>query len=57
MAQKVFGIREAKNGTETDELLENGSKLGTKRERQNVEEDPSPGGWWCPGKGGKKLVH
>ena len=56
MAQKVFGIREAKNGTETHELLQTRASWAP-RVWHNVEEDPSPGGWWCPGKGGKKLEH
>ena len=54
MVQKVFGIHEAKTGTETDELLQTGTD-GHQRVWQTVEDDPSPGGWWGPGKGGKKL--
>ena len=54
MVQKVFGIREAKNGTETDELLQTGTD-GYQRVWQNVEEDPSLGEWQGSGMGGKKL--
>ena len=42
MVPKVFGIREAKNGTETNELLQTGTD-GHSRVWQNVEEDSSPG--------------
>ena len=38
MVQKVFGIREAKNGTETDELLQAGAD-GHRRVWQNVKAD------------------
>ena len=41
MVQKVFGTCEAKNGTETDELLQAGAD-GHQRVWQNVEEDSSP---------------
>ena len=41
MVQKVFEIREAKNGTETDELLQTGTD-GHQRNLQSVEEDSSP---------------
>ena len=54
MVQKVFGIREAKNGTEADELLPTATD-GHQRRRHNVEKDASLVGWWGPSKGGKKL--
>ena len=38
MVQKVFGIREAKKGTEIDELLQAGAS-GHKRVRQDAEND------------------
>ena len=43
MVQRVFGIREAKNGTEADELLQTGTD-GHQRVWQHVEKDPSLGG-------------
>ena len=49
MVQKVFGIREAKGGTETDELLQTGTD-GHQRVWQNVEENSSPGRWYGPAK-------
>ena len=44
MVQKVFGVREAKNGTETDELLQTGTD-GIQRIWQNVEENSNAGRW------------
>ena len=43
--QKVFGIREAKNGSETDELLQNGTD-GHQRIWQHVEENSNSRSWW-----------
>ena len=54
MAHKVFGICEAKSGTETDELLQTGTD-GHPRAWWNVEEDPSPGRRSGPSEGCKKL--
>ena len=42
MAQNVFGMREAKNGTKADELLQIGTDEHP-RVWQHVEEDSSPG--------------
>ena len=42
MVWKVFGLREAKHGTETEELLQTGTD-GHPRAWQNVEENSSPG--------------
>ena len=44
MVQKVFGVREAKNGTETDELLQTGTD-GHQRIWHNVEENSNAGRW------------
>ena len=44
MVQKMFEICDAKNGTETDELLQSGTD-GHPRVWQNVDEDSGPGGW------------
>ena len=44
MVQKVFGICEAKNGTETDELLQVGTGGHWRA-------------WWGLGKGGKRLLN
>ena len=44
MVQKVFGICEAKNATEIDELLQTGTH-GHPSAWQNVEEDSGPGRW------------
>ena len=52
--QKVFGLREAKSGTETHALLQTGTD-GHPSVWQNVEEDPSPGRRQAPSKGCKKL--
>ena len=45
MVQKVFGTCEAKNGTETNELLQTGTD-GHPRVWQNVEENSSLGRRW-----------
>ena len=44
MVQRVFGIREAKNGAETNELLQAGTD-GCQRTWQNVEENSNLGTW------------
>ena len=41
MVQKVFGICDVKNGTETDDLLQAGAG-GHQRVWQNVEADSGP---------------
>ena len=52
MVQKVFGICEAKNKTETDDLPQAGAD-GHQRVWQHVKADSGPGGRWGLGKGGK----
>ena len=54
MVQKVFGIREAKNGTETSELLQTGTH-GHQRIWQNDEKNPNFRGWESPSPRGKEL--
>ena len=56
MVQEMFWLREAKNGAETDELLQTGTD-GHPRVWQNVQEDPSLGRRQDPGNGRKKLEH
>ena len=53
MVQKVFGIREAKNGTETDELLQTGTD-GHQRMWQHVEENSNSRRQQSPSQGGRK---
>ena len=62
MVQKVFGICEAKNGTETDELLQTGTK-GHQRIWQNDEKNSNSRGRKSPSQrdeerieGGKKRI-
>ena len=54
MVQKVFGICEAKNGTETDDLLQTGTD-GHQRIWQDVEENSNTRGRKSPSQGGKKI--
>ena len=54
MVQKVFGKCEAKNGTETDELLYTGTD-GHQRVWKNAEENSNSGRRQSPSQGGKKL--
>ena len=53
LAQKVFWMCEAKNGTTTDELLQNGASRH-KTLRQHVKTDPGPG-WQGSSQGGGKF--
>ena len=52
MVQKVFGIREARNGTKNDELLQAGAS-GHKRAWQDVETNSGSRGRQNSCKGGK----
>ena len=52
--QNIFGLCEAKNVTEIDELLQAGAG-GHKRARQDVKTDSGSGGWQGSGQGGENL--
>ena len=55
MVQKVFGTREAKNGTESDELLQTGTD-GHQRVWQSAEKNPNTRGRKkSPSQRGKRI--
>ena len=54
MVQKVFGICEAKTGTETNELLQSGTD-GHQRIWQNAEKNSNSRRRKSPNQGGKSI--
>ena len=50
LVQEMLGLREAKNGTNSDELLQ-ARASGHKRIRQHVKADLGPRGWQGSGQG------